>query len=65
MNAKQIIIVLTALAVSALIIWHDLPIEFPWIILKVCMLFLKVFIVLALSIAAYLFLAGKKKSSKK
>jgi hypothetical protein len=65
MNAKQIIILITALAVSALILWYDLPIEFPWIIFKVLMLFLKLFIVLALTVFAYVFTAGKKNSSKK
>ena len=48
---------------SALIVWHDLPIEFPGIILKVFVLFLKLFAVFALAIFAYLFAGGKKKSS--
>jgi hypothetical protein len=63
MNGKQIIILITALALLALILWHDLPIEFPWIIYKVFMLFLKLFAVLVLTVFAYVFAAGKKNSS--
>jgi len=62
MNRKQIIILIVALIVSALIVWHDLPIEFPGIMGKVLMLFVKLSIVVALTIFAYIF-AGKKKSS--
>jgi hypothetical protein len=63
MNGKQITILIIALAVSALIVWHDLPIEFPMIIAKVLMLFVKLFVVLALTSFAYIFAGGKKKSS--
>jgi hypothetical protein len=63
MNGKQIAILICALVVSALIAWHDLPIEFPWIVFKIFMLFLKLFAVLALTVFAYVFAAGKKKSS--
>jgi hypothetical protein len=63
MNRKQIIILIVAFAVSALIVWHDLPIEFPGIIVKVLMLFVKLSVVLALTIFAYMFAGGKKKSS--
>lgn len=63
MNRKQIVILICALAVSALILWHDLPIEFPGIIGKVLMLFVKMSVVLALAIFAYIFAGGKKKAS--
>ena len=63
MNWKQIIIFISAFAVSALIVWHDLPIEFPGAIIKVLMLFVKLSLVFALAIFAYIFAAGKKKSS--
>jgi hypothetical protein len=63
MNGKQIAILATALALLALILWHDLPIEFPWVIFKVLMLCLKLFAVLALTVFAFIFAAGKKKSS--
>ena len=62
MNGKQIIILACAFVVSALIVWHDLPIEFPGIIGKVLMLFLKLAVVLALAIFGYIFASGKKKS---
>ena len=61
MNRKQIIILVGALIISALILWHDLPIEFPWIIYKVFMLFVKLFVLLALTIFAYVFAGTKKK----
>jgi hypothetical protein len=51
MNGKRIIILVSALIVSALIVWHDLPIEFPSII------------VLAVASFAYVFAGRKKKSS--
>mgnify|MGYP000858389240 CR=1 FL=1 len=63
MNPKRIIIVIIAFILSALIVWHDLPIEFPGIIFKVFMLFLKVFAVVALTIFAFLFAGDKNKSS--
>jgi hypothetical protein len=63
MNPKQIIILVGALIVSALIVWHDLPIEFPGIIYKVFMLFIKLAVVLALTIFACIFAGRKKKSS--
>jgi hypothetical protein len=63
MNGKRITILITALAVSALIVWHDLPIEFPMIITKVLMLFVKLFIVLAVTSFAYVFAGGKRKPS--
>jgi hypothetical protein len=60
MNWKQILVLISACIVSALIVWHDLPIEFPMIIFKGLMLFLKLFTVLALTAFAYIF-AGPKK----
>lgn len=58
MNRIQIIILIAALIVSALILWHDLPIVFPWM-MKVVMLFLKLSVVLAVTIFAYIFAGGK------
>ncbi|HXY54440.1 MAG TPA: hypothetical protein VEM40_07200 [Nitrospirota bacterium] len=63
MNRKQILILVIAFAVSALIVWHDLPIEVPGVIVKMIMLFVKLSIVAALAIFAYIFAAGKKNSS--
>ncbi|HWR68187.1 MAG TPA: hypothetical protein VN416_04125 [Desulfomonilia bacterium] len=60
MNWKQILVMISACIVSALIVWHDLPIEFPMMIFKGLMLFLKLFTVLALTTFAYI-LAGSKK----
>jgi len=62
MNGKQIIIIILAVVVSALMVWHDLPIEFPGMILRALMLFVKVSIVVAVAIFGYIFVAGKKKS---
>ena len=62
MNRKQVILLISAFIVSALIVWHDLPIEFPGLMFKVVMLFVKLSIVFALTIFAYIF-TGKKKSS--
>ena len=63
MNGKRIIVLISGLIVSALILWHDLPIEFPGIIGKVLMLFVKLSVVIAVTIFAYIFVGGKKKSS--
>jgi hypothetical protein len=63
MNWKQMIIVISAFVFSVLIVWHDLPIEFPGTIIKVLMLFVKLSLVVALAIFAYIFAADKKKSS--
>ncbi|MEN6373954.1 MAG: hypothetical protein ABFD75_04115 [Smithella sp.] len=62
MNMKQIIILISALIVSALIMWYDLPLEFPGLIAKILLLFLKLSIVLVLTVIAYIF-AGRKKPS--
>ena len=63
MNQKQIIILICAFFVSALILWHDLPIEFPGFGVKVIMLFVKLSVVVAVAIFAFIFVGGKKKSS--
>jgi hypothetical protein len=48
---------LTALA---LVLWYSLPIEFPWIALKVIKLFLMVFAVIAVAIFSLVIAGGKK-----
>jgi len=58
MNLIQIMILIAALTVSTLILWHDLPIAFPWM-MNVVMLFIKLSVVLAVTIFAYIF-AGRK-----
>jgi hypothetical protein len=60
MNGKQKFILISALAVSVLIVWHDLPIEFPGIIIKVLILVAKLFAVLFVTFIAYIFAGGKK-----
>jgi hypothetical protein len=62
MNWKQIIILIIAFTTSGLILWHDLPIEFPWIV-NTLMLFVKLSVVVALTIFASMFAGRKKKSS--
>ena len=62
MNQKQIIILISAFILLALIVWHDLPLEFPGTLFKVVMLFVKVSVVFALASFAYIFAGGKKKS---
>jgi hypothetical protein len=63
MNGRQITILIAGLAVVSVIVWYDLPIEFPGIIVKVLLLFVKVFVVLALTVFACLFAGRKKKTS--
>lgn len=63
MNGKQIAVLITACAVSALILRHDLPIEFPMIITKALMLFVKMSITIAVAVFAYMFAGGRKKAS--
>ena len=60
MKLIQIIILISALIVSALIVWYDFPLEFPGLIAKILLLFLKLSIVLVLTFIAYMF-AGRKK----
>ena len=59
MNGKQIIILIIALVLCALIVWNALPIEFPWLVVKMLKLFLKLFAVLALAVFAYIY-AGRR-----
>jgi len=61
MNTKQIAVVIGALAVSALILWHSLPLEFPWAGFKVIRLFLMLFAVLIVAAFSWILLSGKKK----
>jgi len=63
MNGKQTIILIGAVAVSALVLWRDLPIEFPGILLKTLLLFLKISVIAALAIFGYIFVGRKKKIS--
>lgn len=58
MNRLRIIVLIGALIVSALILWNDLPIAFPWM-MNVIMLFIKLSVVLAVAIFAYIFTGGK------
>ncbi len=60
MNRKQIIVLFLALIVSVLIVWHALPIEFPGVVAKVLLLFVKLMVVLALAIFAYIFAGGRR-----
>mgnify|MGYP006271813213 CR=1 FL=1 len=63
MNWKQIIVLMSAFAVSALVLWHDLPIEMPGVIIKVLMLFVKLSVTIAVATFAFIAVAGKRKSS--
>lgn len=62
MNLLQLLILIAAAVAAGWIVWQDLPLEIPLVIFKALMLFVKLFIVLALAIAAYLF-AGRMKRS--
>ncbi|MDY0187893.1 MAG: hypothetical protein RBR16_08230 [Syntrophus sp. (in: bacteria)] len=62
MNLLQVIILIVALICSALIVWDALPIEFPGVIFEVFMLIMKLVLVSAVTIVAYVF-AGRKKTS--
>lgn len=61
MNTIQIIILACAIVLSGAILWHDLPIEFPWIIYKIVMLFFKLTAVALVTIVAFIF-SGRKKT---
>jgi hypothetical protein len=63
MNGIRIITLIGAFLLSALIVWHDLPIEFPGTIAKVLLLFLKLSAVLAVTIFVYIFAGRRRKSS--
>ncbi|MEN6616215.1 MAG: hypothetical protein ABFD12_06630 [Syntrophorhabdus sp.] len=60
MNGKRIIILALALALSAFILWRDLPIQFPWVI-NMFMVFVKLFIVIIIAGIAFILAGGKKK----
>lgn len=62
MNIRQIIILIGAFIVSGLILWHDLPVEFP-VTLHIFALFIKLSVVFAVAIFAFIFAAGKKKGT--
>ena len=62
MNPIQIVVLICAVILSALIVWNDLPLEFPGLIAKTLLLFLKLSIVLVLTVIAYI-IAGKKKKA--
>lgn len=64
MNRKQILIIICALTALALILWYSLPIEFPWMALKVIKLFLMVFAVIVLAVFSFVFAGGKKNDVK-
>lgn len=63
MNVKRIAILIIAGVLVALILWHDLPIEFPMVIAKVLLLFGKLIIVFAVTVFAFIFTGDEKKSS--
>ena len=63
MNPIQIVVLICAVIVSALIVWNDLPLEFPGLIIKSLLLFLKLAIVLFLAVIAYIMAGRKKRSS--
>jgi len=62
LNLKQIVILIIALAVIVLLLWQELPLEFPGVMLQMLRLFVKIAIVVVLTFLAYIF-AGRKKSS--
>ncbi len=63
MNGKRIIILTGSFIILALVIWYDLPIEFPGAIFKILMLFVKLSVIAVVTIFAYMFAGGKKKPS--
>jgi len=63
MNGKRIAILVIAVAVSALIVWRELPIEFPYILAKVLRIGIQLTVVLAVTVFAFIFSGGKKKPS--
>jgi hypothetical protein len=64
MNLLQLFILIAAVICSALIVWHELPLEIPWVIFKMFMLIVKLFLVLAVAAVAYIFAGRMKKSSR-
>ena len=63
MNRKRIVILIGALILSALIVWHDLPLEFPGTMFKVVMLFVKLSVLFVVASFLYIFAGRKKQSS--
>jgi hypothetical protein len=63
MNGKRIVILISALAGSALIIWCELPIEFPYVLVKALGIDIQLTVVLAVTVFAFIFSGGKKKTS--
>lgn len=63
MNRKRIIILISAVVLILLILWHDLPIQFPWAI-NVMMLYVKISIVIILAFIAFFFAGRKKKPAE-
>lgn len=63
MNGKQITVLVLALMITALILWRNLPIEFPLAIVKMFVLAMKLCVVLILAIIAYVVAGEKKKTS--
>jgi hypothetical protein len=61
MNLKRIIILIAALIVLAMIVWYDLPLEFPWLVNSL-ILFFKLSVALAVTVFAYILAGGKKPS---
>ena len=59
MNIKQVLILVIALIVIALVTWHYLPLEFPWMF-NAMMLLWKLAIVLAVAIVGFILAKGKK-----
>jgi len=62
-NLKRAVILIIALIVTALILFNDLPIQFPWMF-NMVMLYVKICVVLAVAIAAFIFVGGKKKPAE-
>ena len=62
MNLKQILIVIAALIALALIAWHELPLEFPWMF-NAMMLLWKSAAVLLVAAVAFIFAGRKKKQT--
>lgn len=63
MNGKQITVLVLALVITALILWRNLPIEFPLAIVKMFVLAMKLCVVIILAIIAYFVVGGKRKAS--
>ncbi len=60
MNRKQIAILIIASIAAALILWNDLPITFPWVIIKVFKLSLKLLVLIILAGVAFILVGHKR-----